>query len=83
MWLAEGCHWHLLPRINLPTACFAWAKDATAACFDGGMNILILHAHVHMYSSLGYIRAVLRITDYYADTVNGLTSITRLGVLKM
>ena len=36
--VAEGCHWHLLLRINLPTACFVQAKDAAAACFDGGMN---------------------------------------------
>ena len=39
IWLAEGCHWYLLPRINLQMACVAWAKDATAACFDGGLSI--------------------------------------------
>ena len=27
VWLAEGCHWHLLPRQNF-TISFAYAKDA-------------------------------------------------------
>ena len=27
VWLAEGCHWHLLPRQNFTTS-FAQAKDA-------------------------------------------------------
>ena len=34
IWLAEGCLWHLLPRQNLLSASFAWAKHAAAASFD-------------------------------------------------
>ena len=32
--MAEDCLWHLLPRQNLLSASFAWAKHTTAASFD-------------------------------------------------
>ena len=43
IWLAEGCHWHLLPRQNLSSASFAQAKHARQYVLPGCMFYLIQH----------------------------------------
>ena len=49
IWLAEGCLWHLLPRQNLLSACFAQAKHARRYVLPGCMIHLI---HVQRLTQL-------------------------------
>ena len=63
--MAEGSHWHLLPWINSPMACFAWAKDAVAACFDGGMNIPMQRCQTRSICNIGteFVEYILEVDE--------------------